>query len=408
MNTFTKINDFFLFNKTKTQSPSSKRPDTFFQLSPQSPSDDTINTLSSSRSLPQTIQPTHQMPRPNHPVLPKDNGIVRKHPNNMKNNAHQKNYITTDMKRKDHEVQLNKTRNLVSPGSYRSHEESGSKPEGFTGGFIGKNVQWNRDFQGRTEEIRVNEETLRPIEPNDPMKGACKGAGGQERDVVKGEDFLKIITEGRLKEEGKGKFQIEFSDISEATSEIWCPNGTVTQPKKVEVASIGSKFQENTKPKVIQVNKQEIDGIRVMNNNQGKGIGFVGVSGNGFMEQLKKFPLKELTITKKGNFDKRYKLTQSYLDLCEKANQDPLRYYHENCKKEQQVIVQSVQERNKLKEASDEEEDVLEELEEFPLGELVITKKGFFDKRYKLTQQYLELCEKAGQDPLEYYHENME
>ena len=127
MNTFTKINDFFLFNKTKTQSPSpsSKRTDILFQLRQQSSSDDTTNTLSSSRSLPQTIQPTHQMPRPNHPVLPKDNGIVKEYPNNMKNNAHKKNYITADMKRKDHEVQFNKTFNLVSPGPYRSHEEPG-------------------------------------------------------------------------------------------------------------------------------------------------------------------------------------------------------------------------------------------------------------------------------------------
>jgi len=50
------------------------------------------------------------------------------------------------------------------------------------------------------------------------------------------------------------------------------------------------------------------------------------------MEHLKKFPLKELTITKKGNFDKRYKLTLSYLDFCEKANKDPEQYYKENLK----------------------------------------------------------------------------
>jgi len=92
------------------------------------------------------------------------------------------------------------------------------------------------------------------------VKEAYKGAGGQEREVIKGEDFLKIITEGRLKEEGEGKFQIEFSDISEATSEIFRPNGTVTQPKKAEVVSVGSKFQENTKPKVIQVNNQGVVG----------------------------------------------------------------------------------------------------------------------------------------------------
>ncbi len=51
--------------------------------------------------------------------------------------------------------------------------------------------------------------------------------------------------------------------------------------------------------------------------------------------------------------------------------------------------------------------EALEELKNFPLKELKMTKENYFDMRKKLAKEYLNLCEEAGEDAKSYYYNEM-
>jgi len=114
----------------------------------------------------------------------------------------------------------------------------------------------------------------------------------------------------------------------------------------------------------------------------------------GALEELKSFRLEDLRVTMNGSFDKRFNVTHEYLKLCLKAKKDPLQYYNENYTQKQ-------------KNNSCINSAALDELRKFPLETLTMTKKGFFDRRFNVTHSYLDLCTKANKDPFHYYHENI-
>jgi len=124
------------------------------------------------------------------------------------------------------------------------------------------------------------------------------------------------------------------------------------------------------------------------------------------LEELKSFPLDDLKFTSSGFFDRRYNLTKRYLELCQTANQDPLEYYHEALKKKAQEKCCEKGMCDSCYAKDDGLDQILEELKKFPLMDLKMTEKGFFDRRFRVTKDYLNLCTKAGRDPLNYYIEN--
>ena len=130
------------------------------------------------------------------------------------------------------------------------------------------------------------------------------------------------------------------------------------------------------------------------------------------LEELRKFPLRELKMTEGKLFDTRRTFTKKYLALCEEAGQDAKSYYYnEIYKSEKQGIDGDKKESSLEKTGRDEDDDgseaALRELKKFPLKELKITKDKLFDKRFTLTKIYLDLCEKAKKDPEQYYKENL-
>ena len=127
------------------------------------------------------------------------------------------------------------------------------------------------------------------------------------------------------------------------------------------------------------------------------------------LDQLRDFPLDSLRITMKGFFDRRFNATHEYLSLCTRANKDPLQYYNENLNKKQneKVAHDSCTAKASAIVKEDPAKVALEQLGKFPLGDLRITLKGFFDRRYNVTHAFLDLCQKAGKDPLQYYYENL-
>jgi len=54
------------------------------------------------------------------------------------------------------------------------------------------------------------------------------------------------------------------------------------------------------------------------------------------------------------------------------------------------------------------EQDPSEELKNFPLEKLRITKNKRFDLRFNISHEFLALCLKAHKDPMQFYEENFE
>ena len=477
---------------TESQSSSSERSNRSFQFLQQYSSDENNSIPSFDRSLPKatkTVNKTKEVPQSHDPSLTKDHRIPPKHVSHAKNGHDKYNYIADEKKEKYPKIQLKSLKYSDSPRSDHSYKELylfDSRQERFAEDSFDNYVQCYRDLKGRTEERRV------PAEPKKPKQDSvCKESRGEYKGVVHREDFVKNKREERRKDspecfnfsgetseilkilaQKKWKDHIEFSDISETVSEI-CYRDDSTKAQSGPMKSKSALKDQRKMPsdqfgskgkKLDDLMSRLTDQLKT-SNNQRKRTEDVAVHKKGrneeflrLMEQLKKFPLKELRITKKGDFDVRSQLTHIYLDLCKKADQDPLDFYYKNCSKDQHKIVKNVEEshqRNKLKVASDDERDppefnqsdysdelsyksaesdddenlkkstrklqqqleneqskeemrkkkALEDLEKFNYAAIEVTKEGRMSLKFKeeKAKLYFKFCKDADVHPIEYY-----
>jgi len=449
MSIINRIDGIFALNKNKTKSPISKAPNILLKIPRQSFSDD---TLSSSGSFHQTLEDTkrslkaREIPVLKQTIQSKVQEIEFKQIHDAKNNLNrnlQKNEITKKKEREPTQIQLKKVDKLIPSKLGYSDEEL----EMMSSERLINEGEWLKKDQNKRN---MNEKKANGV--GNLVKGVYQAQRKDDKKINHQADERKILKE----EEVTGLKSIEFSDISEVQSLICNSDGTLPHTTKLQGLGLESALESLKKfplDRLIRTKdnrfdmrhrttqeyfdlcgkagrdpfvyykenyKQVIVNTNIESENKKVSQGKIpnkralSLRSNNELRKLQIFPLEELRMTKKGFFDKRYKLTQNYLDLCEKADQDPFKYYNENLESKEN---NDIHQRKLLKSSSLEvlanvkekpsEILALKKLEEFDLDELKITKKGFFDQRFKRTHAYLELCKEANKDPLLYYKQNI-
>ena len=134
--------------------------------------------------------------------------------------------------------------------------------------------------------------------------------------------------------------------------------------------------------------------------------------GSAIREELRRFDLSQLVLNQNDTFNMRYKATKDYFDLCEGAGEDPYDYYEKNYinvnisnnsfgsneNRNTQVKADFREVRSDL--------PAREELRRFDLSQLTLNKNETFNMRFNITKDYLGLCERAGEEPYNYYDKN--